>query len=160
VLRNLKELLAQFLGAAEFVVYFASDDKTELCRDRERGREPSTTSRASPPIARSAALGEASSPLGLARVAAPRQRSGRDTSKPTIADPACRRADAPRRAHCRYHRDLRQRSRRRRNSSTDNELFKLLGAQAAPALVNARLFADAGRKVPGVQAFLDGWRTD
>ena len=38
--------------------------------------------------------------------------------------------------------------------NVDNELFKLLGAQAAPALVNARLFADAGRKVPGVQAFL------
>ena len=29
------------------------------------------------------------------------------------------------------------------------------GAQAAPALVNARLFTDAGRKVPGIQAFLD-----
>ena len=38
---------------------------------------------------------------------------------------------------------------------TDRELFKLLGAQAAPALVNARLFTDAGRKVPGIQAFLD-----
>jgi hypothetical protein len=37
----------------------------------------------------------------------------------------------------------------------DQELFKLLGAQAAPALVNARLFTDAGRKVPGIQAFLD-----
>ncbi|MFT3769540.1 MAG: GAF domain-containing protein [Minicystis sp.] len=37
----------------------------------------------------------------------------------------------------------------------DRELFKLLGAQAAPALVNARLFTDAGRKVPGIQAFVD-----
>ncbi len=37
----------------------------------------------------------------------------------------------------------------------DRELFKLLGAQAAPALINARLFTDAGRKVPGLQAFLD-----
>jgi hypothetical protein len=39
--------------------------------------------------------------------------------------------------------------------SIDRELFKLLGAQAAPALVNARLFTDAGRKVPGIQAFVD-----
>ena len=37
----------------------------------------------------------------------------------------------------------------------DRELFKLLGAQAAPALVNARIFTDAGRKVPGIQAFVD-----
>jgi hypothetical protein len=37
----------------------------------------------------------------------------------------------------------------------DRELFKLLGAQAAPALVNARIFTDAGRKVPTIQAFVD-----
>jgi len=39
--------------------------------------------------------------------------------------------------------------------SIDRELFKLLGAQAAPALVNARLFTDTGRNVPGIQAFVD-----
>jgi hypothetical protein len=39
--------------------------------------------------------------------------------------------------------------------NVDTELFKLLGEQAAPALINARLFADAGRRVPAVQAFLN-----
>ena len=37
----------------------------------------------------------------------------------------------------------------------DEELFKVLAAQAAPALVNARLFTDAGRKIPGLGAFAD-----
>jgi hypothetical protein len=39
--------------------------------------------------------------------------------------------------------------------NVDFELFRLLGAQAAPALVNARLFTDTGRRTPGIQAFLD-----
>jgi myosin heavy subunit len=37
----------------------------------------------------------------------------------------------------------------------DEELFNVLRSQAAPALVNARLFTDAGRKVPGLGAFMD-----
>jgi GAF domain-containing protein len=40
-------------------------------------------------------------------------------------------------------------------SGVDHELFKLLAAQAAPALVNARLFTESGRLVPGAQAFSD-----
>src|SRR5262249_50677450 len=36
----------------------------------------------------------------------------------------------------------------------DRELFKLLGAQAAPALCNAHLYTAAGRNMPGLEAFL------
>ena len=144
-IRNLKELLAQFVGAAEFAVYLASDDKTELCAIASEGVNPDQIARV--PLTEG--------PLAEAF------RSGRlllggaaDTSKGTLADPA---AVVP------MHLDGRTvgiiaifgtLSQKTEFINVDNELFKLLGAQAAPALVNARLFADAGRKVPGVQAFL------
>ena len=144
-IRNLKELLAQFLGAAEFVVYLASDDKTELWAIASEGVNPDAVARVT----------VAEGPLSEAF------RSGRllfgssaDTSKGTLADPA---AVVP------LHLDGRTVGviaifgtlpQKTEFINVDNELFKLLGAQAAPALVNARLFADAGRKVPSVQAFL------
>lgn len=144
-IRNLKELLAQFVGAAEFAVYLVSDDKTELCAIASEGVTPEQIARV--PLTEG--------PLAEA------YRSGRlllggasDTSKGTFADPA---AVVP------MHLDGRTvgiiaifgtLSQKTEFINVDNELFKLLGAQAAPALVNARLFADAGRKVPGVQAFL------
>jgi GAF domain-containing protein len=37
----------------------------------------------------------------------------------------------------------------------DFELFKLLGQHAAAALVSASLFAQAERRLPGLEAFLD-----
>jgi hypothetical protein len=42
-----------------------------------------------------------------------------------------------------------------RFDTVDFELFKLLGQHAAAALVGASLFASAGRKLPGLEAFLD-----
>lgn len=39
--------------------------------------------------------------------------------------------------------------------TVDFELFRLLGQHAAAALVGASLFASAGRKMPGLEAFLD-----
>jgi len=144
-IRNLKELLAQFLGAAEFAVYMVSDDKTELLAIASEGVNPDAIARI--PIA--------DGPLSDTF------RSGRlytgtaaDTSKGSFADPA---AVVPMQLDGRtvgiiaIFGTLTQKT---EFIHVDNELFKLLGAQAAPALVNARLFADAGRKVPGVQAFL------
>lgn len=144
-IRNLKELLAQFVGAAEFAVYFASDDKTELLAIASEGVSPEQVARVP--------LGEG--PLADAF------RSGRlllgggsDTSKGTFADPA---AVVPMQLDGRTVGIIAifgTLSQKTEFINVDSELFKLLGAQAAPALVNARLFADAGRKVPGVQAFL------
>ena len=42
-----------------------------------------------------------------------------------------------------------------RFDAVDFELFKLLGQHAAAALVSASLFAQAERKLPGLEAFLD-----
>jgi GAF domain-containing protein len=42
-----------------------------------------------------------------------------------------------------------------RFSHTDFELFKLLGQHAAAALVGSSLFEQAGRKLPGAEAFRD-----
>jgi len=46
-------------------------------------------------------------------------------------------------------------SQKTRFDSVDFELFRLLGQQAASALVSASLFAEAERKLPGLEAFLD-----
>jgi len=37
----------------------------------------------------------------------------------------------------------------------DFELFKLLGAHAGVALVCARLYAETGKQIPGLDGFLD-----
>jgi len=145
-IRNLKELLAQFLGAAEFAIYLASDDKTELIAIASEGVNPEAIARVT--ITSEGHLSEAF-------------RSGRlhigiggDTSKGSFKEPA---AVVPMQLDGRtvgliaIFGTLSQKT---EFIHVDNELFKLLGAQAAPALVNARLFADAGRKVPSVQAFL------
>jgi GAF domain-containing protein len=42
-----------------------------------------------------------------------------------------------------------------RFDAVDFELFRLLGQQAAAALVSASLFAQAERRLPGLEAFLD-----
>jgi hypothetical protein len=44
---------------------------------------------------------------------------------------------------------------KRKFDTIDFELFKLLGQHAAAALVAASLFAQAERKLPGLEAFLD-----
>lgn len=144
-IRNLKELLAQFCGAAEFAIYLVSDDRTELVAIASEGVNPEAIARV---------------PLGEGPLAET-FRSGRlhmgsspDTSRGTFADPA---AIVPMQLDGRTVGIIAifgTLSQKTEFIHVDNELFKLLGAQAAPALVNARLFADAGRKVPGVQAFL------
>jgi hypothetical protein len=144
-IRNLKELLAQFVGAAEFAVYLVSDDKTELWAIASEGVNPDAIARV--PLD--------SGPLGEAyRSGRLHTGSGSDTSKGTFADPAAiipMQLDGRTVGIIAIFGTLPQKT---EFINVDNELFKLLGAQAAPALVNARLFADAGRKVPGVQAFL------
>src|SRR5262245_47859894 len=56
-IRNLKELLAQFLGAAEFAVYLASDDRTELIAIASEGVSPDEVARV--PITTDGHLSEA-----------------------------------------------------------------------------------------------------
>ena len=146
VLRALKELLAQFLGAAAFAVYFVTDDGEELAAIASEGVDAALIARVS---AKRGAIGRAFASGELTYDVA------RDVSTLSIDDPV---ALIPMALDGRVHGiiaifgTLPQKT---EFVSIDRELFKLLGAQAAPALVNARLFTDAGRKVPGIQTFVD-----
>jgi len=146
VLRALKELLAQLLGAAAFAVYFVSDDGEELVAIATEGVEPAEVARipaTQGPIGRAFTSGELA------------YDAGRDVSRASVEDPV---ALIPLHIDGRVHGviaifgTLPQKT---KFVTIDRELFKLLGAQAAPALVNARIFTDAGRKVPTIQAFVD-----
>jgi predicted RNase H-like nuclease (RuvC/YqgF family) len=146
VIRVLKELLAQLLGAARFAVYLLSDDGAELCAIASEGVTASEVARLSAtegPIGRAFASGEVTFD------------EERDVSKGTVGEPAAvipLELDGKILGAIAIFGTLLQKT---QFVHVDRELFKLLGAQAAPALVNARLFTDAGRKIPGVQAFLD-----
>jgi hypothetical protein len=146
VLRALKELLAQLLGAAAFAVYFLSDEGTELVALTSEGVESSDVARLpvnKGAIGRAFADGEVSF------------RVEGDLTDASIDDPVVvipLHMDGSIIGVIAIFGTLPQKT---EFVYIDRELFKLLGAQAAPALVNARLFTDAGRKVPGLQAFLD-----
>lgn len=144
VLRNLKELLAQFLGAGAFAVYLVED--TELVAIASEGVPVSQIDRL--PVTHGV-IGEAFSKGEIFF------DDTRDVSKGSIEAPVAvipLDFDGRTVGVIAIFGTLPQKT---EFVNVDTELFKLLGAQAAPALINARLFTDAGRKVPGVQAFLD-----
>jgi hypothetical protein len=146
VLRALKELLAQLLGAAAFAVYFVSDDGEHLVAIASEGVDVADVSRVSShqgPIGRAFTSGELVYDVA------------RDVSKASLEDPV---ALIPLHIDGRVHGVIAifgTLTQKTEFVTIDRELFKLLGAQVAPALVNARIFTDAGRKVPTIQAFVD-----
>lgn len=164
VLRVLKELLAQLLGAAAFAVYFVSDDGSELVSIASEGVPLADVARfptGQGALGRAFSGGEIVFTAGVSPESSPRSsrrappRPGRDLTQSSIDDPACvipLSLDGKTIGVIAIFGNLPQKT---DFVQTDRELFKLLGAQAAPALVNARLFTDAGRKIPGIQAFLD-----
>lgn len=146
VLRSLKELLAQFVGAGAFAVYLASDDGNDLIAIASEGVPVVEIQRI--PVTRGV-LGE-SFAKGEIYV-----KDGGDVSKGSVSDPAAvipLSFDGRTVGAIAIFGTLPQKT---EFVNVDTELFKLLGEQAAPALINARLFADVGRKVPIVQAFLN-----
>lgn len=146
VLRALKELLAQLLGAAAFAVYLLSDDEKELIAITSEGVEAASVAR----------LGVTEGPIGRAfahgdvMFRAEGDLTAASVENPVVVIPL--HLDGRIIGAIAIFGTLPQKT---EFVHIDRELFKLLGAQAAPALVNARLFTDAGRKVPGIQAFLD-----
>jgi len=146
VLRNIKELLAQLLGAARFGVYIASDDKRELVAVASEGQS----------FADIATLPVNDGPIGRAFSTGKLfYDTDNDVSKGTVERPAAAvplSIDGTPIGVIAIFGTLSQKT---AFDDQDSELFRLLGTQAALALVSARLFTDAGRKVPGVQAFLD-----
>jgi hypothetical protein len=146
VLRALKELLAQLLGAAAFAVYLLSDDGAELVALTSEGVASSDVARL--PVTQGA-IGRAFADGEVAfRVEGDLTEASIDN--PVVVIPL--HIDGNIIGVIAIFGTLPQKT---EFVHIDRELFKLLGAQAAPALVNARLFTDAGRKVPGLQAFLD-----
>ena len=146
LLRTMKELLGQFLGGAAFAIYLASDDKKELIAIASEGVNRAEIARLSATAQR---VGETFSKgeLFFDREA--------DTSKGTVERPA---AVIPLKLDdiiigvIVIFATLTQKTEFGR---VDSELFKLLGDHAGSALVSARVLADAGRKLPSVQAYVD-----
>lgn len=143
VVRNLKELLAQLLGAAGFAIYLAHEG--ELVAIASEGVLAADVERCA--IDRGA-VGRAFQ-TGELQLAA-----SLDASQGTLDEPACvipLAFDGKIVGVIAVFRTLEQKTEFER---VDRELFKLLGEQAAPALVNAHLYAASGRTMPGIEAFL------
>lgn len=148
VIRTLKELLAQFIGAAAYAIYLASPDRKELIAIASEGVNTAEIAR----LPASASEGRVAETFATGELF---WMKSSDTSKGSLANPAATiplRIDTYTIGVIAIFATLTQKTEFFR---VDSELFKLLGDQAASALVSARLFTDADRKVPPVHAFLD-----
>jgi hypothetical protein len=146
VMRRIKEVLAQLVGAESYVVYFANSDGTELV-----------------PIAAEGVTGEdlVNQPIFSSRIGQVYQSGDAaideegDLSGGSIGNPP---AILPLSMDERVigviaiFSTLAQKN---RFTTLDYELFTLLRRQAAAALVSASLFALAERRIPGLEAFMD-----
>lgn len=145
IVRQLKELLAQFVGARAFAVYLVDDDRHELAPICSEGVVVAALRRVplnDGALWRAVGSGAASWVEG-------------DATRGTIEEPA---ATIPMLLNGKaigviaVFATFEQ---KREFIDVDFELFKLLGAHAASALVAGRLFAEHGAKVGAVEAFLD-----
>jgi putative methionine-R-sulfoxide reductase with GAF domain len=145
VTRRIKEVLAQLVGAERYCMYLANPESTELV-----------------PIAYEGVAGAALTPvkiaeseLGRALAKGTASVSDLDPTAGTVERPAAiipLTVDEKTVGVIAIFSTLAQ---KKRFDTVDFELFKLLGQQAAAALVSASLFAHTDRKLPGLEAFLD-----
>jgi hypothetical protein len=146
VVRRIKEVLAQLVGAESYAMYLLNAEGTELV-----------------PIASEGMPGDSLLPLrteessvgavlrkGTAYVDEERDASQLDLANPPAVVPLV--VDEKAVGAVAIFATLAQKS---RFTTTDFELFKLLGQHAAAALVCASLFSKAEGKIPGLEAFLD-----
>lgn len=144
--RNLRELLAQFLGAAHFAVYLATEDRTALVAIAIEG--------ISAKDARYVSAEDTKVFSAFERNQLHFMTDG-DVTQGTVENPA---AIIPillgglTIGVIAIFRTLPQKT---SFGGVDQQLFKLLSSQAALPLVFARFFNDAGRRAPSVQAFID-----
>lgn len=146
VTRRIKEVLAQLVGAECYSMYLVNGEGTELV-----------------PIASEGVPGGKLTPVPVAgtrlgdvqRTGAAAVDEEGDPSRGALDQPA---AVIPLSVDDRVvgviaiFSTLAQKT---RFDAVDFELFKLLGQQAASALVSASLFAQGDRRLPGLEAFLD-----
>ncbi len=146
VIRTLKELLSQFLGAASFTVYLIGPEQKELIAVATEG----VTRTEVAAISASEGLIADAYKTGKVRI-----QSEGDTSKGSREQPAAvipLRLDTFTVGVIVIFATLPQKT---EFGHVDNELFKMLSDHAGPALISARLFTEAGRKIPSVLSFLD-----
>ena len=146
VTRRIKEVLAQLVGAERYSMYLANEQGTELVPIASEGVPggellpvPIAGTRLGAVLASGeAAVEEEGNPSqgGLDRPAA---------VIPLVVDERVVGVIAI----------FSTLSQKTRFDAVDFELFRLLGQQAAAALVSASLFAQADRRLPGLEAFLD-----
>jgi GAF domain-containing protein len=146
VTRRIKEVLAQLVGAERYSMYLANVDMTELVPIASEGVPGSELSPV--PIADSR-LGEVFR-SGEAKVEEEKNPSQGDLNRPAAVIPLV--VDERVVGIIAIFSTLSQKT---RFDAVDFELFRLLGQQAAAALVSASLFAQADRRLPGLEAFLD-----
>lgn len=145
VVRQLKELLAQFIGARAFALYLVDEDRGELVPIGSEGVSTAALRRVptgAPPFARVFGSGQAEWVEG-------------DATAGSIDAPA---AIVPMLLHGRAVGVIAVFATFEQKPSfvdVDFELFKLLGAHAASALAASRLFAQHGARLGPVDAFLD-----
>jgi len=146
VTRRIKEVLAQLVGAERYSMYLTNADGTELV-----------------PIASEGVPGGELLPVPVAGSRLGDVLKKGEASVEEDADPSRGALDRPA-AVIPLTVDERvvgviaifsTLSQKTRFDAVDFELFRLLGQQAASALVSASLFAQADRKLPGLEAFLD-----
>jgi hypothetical protein len=146
IVRQLKELLAQFLGARAFAVYLLDDDKKELVPICSEGVNTSALKRLQ--VETAGVIGRAVESGAAEWVEGDATRGTIDAPSATIPMLLNGKAVGAIAVFATY-------EQKREFIDVDFELFKLLGAHAASALVASRLFAEHGAKVGRVENFLD-----
>lgn len=146
VVRRIKEILAQLVGAECYAMYMVTSDGKQLV-----------------PVASEGVSGDRLQPLSMedssvgrvvlagdAAIDDDREASDPDYDNPPVIVPL--KVDERSVGAVVIYGTLEQKG---RFTNTDFELFRLLGHHAAAALVGAALFEQAGRKLPGAELFRD-----
>lgn len=146
VVRRIKEILAQLVGAESYAVYLLSSDGKELVPIASEGVPGSSLGAISlfeSPIGKVVQAGKSS-------IDDEREANVLDLENPPVIIPLV--IDDSSVGAISIFATLNQKA---RFVGTDYELFKLLGHHAAIALVGASLFDQTGRKLPGAESFRD-----
>lgn len=146
VVRRIKEILAQLVGAESYAMYFMSSDGAELVPIASEGVPGD---RLLPLAIGGTSVGQAVL-LRVSRIDEERVPNRADFDDPPVIIPLV--VDDTAVGAIVIFGTLEQKS---RFTHTDFELFKLLGQHAAAALVGSSLFEQAGRKLPFAEAFRD-----
>jgi len=146
VTRRIKEVLAQLLGAERYSMYLANAEGTELVPIASEGVPGGELV---PVIVAGSRLGDVFT-KGEAAVEEEADPSRGELDRPAAIIPLA--VDERVVGVIAIFSTLSQKT---RFDAVDFELFRLLGQHAAAALVSASLFAQAERRLPGLEAFLD-----